>query len=89
MDTKTTLLVSVLGLCALGCAVFIAARLRTLSAQRADAAVRSAATLAELHLVTRELKARQDNEPPEDAALSPGERLLRRYPGASAGTRSE
>lgn len=89
METRTALLVSVLALCALCCVVFIAARLRTLSAQRADAAVRAAATLAELHLVTKELKARQENEPSDDAALSPGERLLRRYPGVSAGTHSE
>lgn len=89
METRTALLVSILTLCALCCVVFIAVRLRTLSAQRADAAVRAAATLAELHLVTKELRARQENEPPHDAGLSPGERLVRRYPGASAPTRSE
>lgn len=86
METRTALLVTGLALCALCGIVFIAARLRTLSAQRADAAVRAAATLAELHLVTKELKARRENEPPDDAALSPGERLIRRYPGVSAGS---
>ena len=89
METRTALLVSFLALCALCCVVFIVARLRKLSAQRSDAAVRAAATLAELHLVTHELRARQENEPPEDAARAPGERLLRRYPGVSAGTPSE
>jgi len=89
METRTALLVSMLVLFALCCAVYIAARLRTLSAQRADAAVRAAATLAELNLMTKELRARQENEPPEDAGLSPGDRLLRRYPGASSPTRFE
>lgn len=89
MDIKTAVLVSVLALGALCCVVFIAVRLRTLSALRADAAVRAAATLAELHLVSKELRARQANEPSENAALSPGERLLRRYPGKSAGIRPE
>ena len=89
MGTRTALLVSMLVLFALCCAVYIAARLRTLSAQRADAAVRAAATLAELNLMTKELRARQENEPPEDAGLSPGDRLLRRYPGASSPTRFE
>lgn len=89
METRTALLVSFLALGGLCCAAFIAARLRKLSAQRADAAIRAAATLAELHLMTKELKARQANEPSEDTALSPGERLLRRYPGQSAGTPSE
>ncbi|HTL95207.1 MAG TPA: hypothetical protein VL157_06670 [Gemmatimonadaceae bacterium] len=88
MESRTALLVSFQALLALCCVVFIAARLRKLSAQRADAAVRAAATLAELHLVTKELKTRQENEPSDDAALSPGERLLRRYPGTSAGTPS-
>lgn len=85
METRTALPATILALCALCCAVFIAVRLRKLSAQRADAAVRAAATLAELHLVTRELKARRETEPADDASLSPGERLIRRYPGASAG----
>jgi sensor histidine kinase regulating citrate/malate metabolism len=89
METRTAVLVSALTLFALCCAVYIVARLRTLSAQRADAAVRAAATLAELHLVTKELKARQENEPPEDAGLSPGDRLLKRYPGTSTAARFE
>jgi len=89
MQTRTALLVSMLALFGLCCAVYIAARLRTLSAQRADAAVRAAATLAELHLVTKELEARRENEPPDDAGLSPGDRLMRRYPGASSAPRFE
>ncbi|HEV2181993.1 MAG TPA: hypothetical protein VGR59_16810 [Gemmatimonadaceae bacterium] len=89
METRTALLVSMLALLALCCVAFIAVRLRKLSVQRADAAVRAAATLAELHLVTKDLRARQENEPPQDAGLSPGERLVRRYPGTTASIPSE
>jgi len=89
METRTALLVSMLVLFALCCIAYIAARLRALSAQRADAAVRASAALAELHLVTKELKARQENEPPDDAGLSPGDRLMRRYPGASSAPQFE
>ena len=87
MEPRFALLLSFLTLGTLGCAVFIFVRLRRLSAQRADAAVRAAATMAELHLMTKELKERQANEPAEDDHLSPGERLLRRYPGFSTGAR--
>jgi len=87
MQTRTALLLSFLSVLALCCAVYIAARLRRLAADRADAATRASATLAELHLAARELRERQANEPPPAADLSPGERLIRRYPGASTGTR--
>ena len=85
---KTALLLSFLTLAALIGAVYVVLRLRRLSALRADAAMRSAAALAELQLVTNELRARRSDDPDEDAHLSPGERLLRRYPGAGAPSRS-
>lgn len=87
-NVRAAMLLTVLMLCALCCAVYIAVRLRRLSAQRADAAVRGAATLAELRLATKELRARQADEPEEDPRLSPGERLQRRYPGIAAGSGS-
>lgn len=83
---RTVVLLTVLILCALCCAVYIAVRLRRLSAQRADAAMRATATLAELHQTTRELRARQADEPEPDPRLTPGERLRRRYPGIPAGS---
>lgn len=84
-NARTAMLLTVLILGALCCVVYIVVRLRRLSAQRADAAVRAAATLAELHLATTELRARQADEPEADPGVSPGERLRRRYPGIAAG----
>ncbi|HEY7893792.1 MAG TPA: hypothetical protein VIC24_02700 [Gemmatimonadaceae bacterium] len=87
-NVRAAMLLTVLILLAACCAVYIAVRLRRLSAQRADAAVRAAATLAELHLTTTELRARQADEAEPDPRLSPGERLRRRYPGLSTGSGS-
>lgn len=84
-NTGAAILLTFLILCALCCGVYIAFRLRRLSAERADAAVRAAATLAELELTTAELRTRQANEPDGDPGLSPGERLRRRYPGMRTG----
>ncbi|HKV50675.1 MAG TPA: hypothetical protein VJO52_05675 [Gemmatimonadaceae bacterium] len=84
-NARAATLLTGLILGALCCAVYIVARVRRLSAQRADAAVRAAAALAELRLATTELRARQEDEPAEDARVSPGERLRRRYPGIAAG----
>lgn len=80
-NTRAGMLWAVLMLGALCCAVYIGVRLRRLSAQRADAAVRAAATLAELRRTTKELRTRHAAEPADDPRLSPGERLRRRYPG--------
>jgi hypothetical protein len=84
-NARTAIVLTILILCALCCAVYLAVRLRRLSAQRADAAVRGAATLAELHVVTTELRTRRADEPEADPGQSPGERLRRRYPGIAAG----
>lgn len=84
-NAGNAMLLTILVLCALCCAAYLVVRLRRLSAQRADAAVGAAATLAELHLVTEELRRRQADEPEDDPHLSPGDRLRRRYPGIAAG----
>ena len=81
MRPHAALLVGLLVLVALCCVIYLAARLRHLAAQRADAASRATVALAEMTQLTRELRERQHNEPDEGASLTPGERLRRRYPG--------
>jgi hypothetical protein len=79
----TMLLLGLLWLIVLLCAVFIVWRLRRLSAERADAAQRAVAAFEELARLGAELRQRHaDEQVDADAALSPGERLQRRYPGS-------
>jgi len=73
----------------LACGLFIAWRLARLSAQRTAAEQRASTAFEEMNRLTRELRERtKDESPPDDAALPPGERLKRMYPGRAAPPRS-
>jgi type VI protein secretion system component VasK len=84
---QTTLLfIGLLWVIAALCAAFIVWRLRRLAAERADASQRAAAAFEELARLGAELRQRHADEQGEaEAALSPGERLQRRYPGSARG----
>lgn len=82
MKPTTFLVLGLLWLIAMLCAVFIVWRLRRLAAERTDASERAAAAFEELARLGAELRQRHADEHEEsEAALPPGERLLRRYPG--------
>lgn len=84
MKPTTFLVLGLLWLVAILCGVFIVWRLRQLAASRADASQRASAALEELARLGAELRQRHaDEQDAAEAALSPGERLLRRYPGSA------
>ena len=88
MPGHTMLFAGTLALVALTCAVLIVSRLRQHSVERADADRRAAIAFEEMTRLTRELRTRQHGDPTPDPSLSPGERLMRRYPGSAGRTTS-
>ncbi len=70
--------------------VFVARRLQRYTTQRTVAGERGAQALLEMNILTHQLslQAKEKNEDPL-AALPPGERLQRLYPGVRAPTRRE
>jgi hypothetical protein len=68
------------------CVISIAYRLQKLAAQRVDAEKRAAIAFEEMNRTTKELRTRKKNDPVDDPALTPGERLRRMYPGVQRPT---
>jgi hypothetical protein len=75
-----------LGVVLVICVISIAYRLQKLAAQRVDAEKRASVAFKEMNRTTKELRARHSNDPAEDPALTPGERLRRMYPGVQRST---
>lgn len=83
MKPTTLLVLGLLWIVVILGGVFIIWRLRRLAAERADAAQRATAAFEELARLGAELRRRHaDEHDAAEGALSPGERLLRRYPGS-------
>ena len=80
MPQKTLLFFSLLAVVVAACAIFIAWRLRRISAQRAEAEQRAVGAFEEMNRLTKQLRDR-GRETPADASLAPGERLQKMYPG--------
>lgn len=79
MDTRITLFVGLLLIVLSVCTVYIAHRLRRITAQRSDAERRAADALEGVQRLARDLRSRE--VPAVDPSLSPGQRLQRQYPG--------
>jgi hypothetical protein len=78
---NTALYIGMLGVVLVICVISIAYRLQKLAAQRVDAEKRASVAFEEMNRATKELRARQRNDPVDDPTLTPGERLRRMYPG--------
>jgi uncharacterized membrane protein len=75
-----------LGVVVIICVISIAYRLQKLAAQRVDAEKRASIAFEEMNRTTKELRTRKGNDPVDDPALTPGERLRRMYPGVQRST---
>lgn len=85
MTNKMMSVIGLLTLILIGCAIFIAWRLRRLQTQRENAEKRATVAFEEMNLLTKQLRDR-GKAAPADAKLPPGERLQQMYPGAKRGT---
>jgi hypothetical protein len=83
---NTMLYISMLGVVVVICVISIAYRLQKLAAQRVDAEKRASVAFEEMNRTTKELRTRKGNDPVDDPALKPGERLQRMYPGVQRTT---
>lgn len=86
MEHNSALYIGLLGVVVAICVMSIAYRLQKLGAQRVDAEKRAAVAFAEMNRTTKELRTRMNNDPAEDPAQTPGERLRRMYPGVQRQT---
>ena len=80
MSNKTLILYALLFAVIMGCAIFIAARLQRLKAQREEAEKRAVVAFEQMNLLTKSLR-ETASKTPAGASQPPGERLQQMYPG--------